>query len=125
MRRCVPLHSGGNALDVHFQFGSIVLLDPRWNPSKYGTESRSKSFASFLVFLLANIPMRRATSDELVGLGGQIKYVDGRGMVKYNAGTRTDNDNLVLSLVKYITRRNDIVTYVEDFIKKTGKGKKV
>ncbi|KAF9487335.1 hypothetical protein BDN71DRAFT_1436933 [Pleurotus eryngii] len=102
-------------LTLYEEFGSIVLLDPRWNPSKFGTESQSKSFVSFLVFLLANILMCQATSDELVGLGG---------MVKYNVGTRNDNDNLVLSLIKYITRQNDIVTYVKDFIKKTGKGKK-
>lgn len=86
-------------------------------------DSRSDSFVSFLVFLLGNVPRRRATSDELFGHGGHVKYVNGRGTVKYNTGTHKDNDALVLTIVKYITRKNDVVAYVEDFIKRTSKGK--
>ncbi len=102
-----------------------MLLDSRWNPSKFGMASRSESFVSFLKFLLGNLPMRRATPDELFGHGCQVKYVNGQGTVKYNTGTRKDNDTLVLAIVKYITRRNDVMAYVEDFLKETSEGKMV
>ncbi|KAF4570218.1 hypothetical protein EYR36_010025 [Pleurotus pulmonarius] len=112
-------------LALYKEFGSAVLLDPIWNPSRFGKGSRSQSFEAFLPYLMANMPMRRATSDELIsgGSGGKdnVKFVDGRGMIKYNAGTHTDNDILVLTLLRYISKRNDLVAYVEGFIVKMRK----
>ncbi|KAF7437607.1 hypothetical protein PC9H_004449 [Pleurotus ostreatus] len=111
-------------LALYNEFGSAVLLDPRWNPSRFGKSSRSQSFATFLPYLMANLPMRRAMSDELISGGGgkyNVRFISGRGMVKYNAGTQSDNDVLVLTLLKYISKRNEIVAYVEAFIAKMRK----
>ncbi|KDQ22524.1 hypothetical protein PLEOSDRAFT_1087141 [Pleurotus ostreatus PC15] len=111
-------------LALYKEFGSAVLLDPRWNPSRFGKGSRSQSFATFLPYLMANLPMRRAMSDELISGGGgkdSVRFIGGRGMVKYNAGTQSDNDVLVLTLLKYISKRNEIVAYVEAFIAKMRK----
>lgn len=69
--------------------------------------------------------MRRATSDELIGSYGGVKdnvtLVFGRGMIKYNAGTHFDNDKLVLTLLQYISKRNELVASVEAFIVKMRK----
>lgn len=67
---------------------------------------------------MANLPMRRATSDELISGKDKVSIINGRGMIKYNAGAHSDNDMMVLTLVKFISKRNDIVKYVESFIMK-------
>ncbi|KAF9487622.1 hypothetical protein BDN71DRAFT_1436708 [Pleurotus eryngii] len=105
-------------LALYKEFGTAVLLDPRWNPSRFGKSNRSPSFATFLPYLMANLPMRRATSDELVSGKAKVTFIEGRGMIKYNAGTHSDNDVLLLTLVKFISKRNDIMKYVETFITK-------
>ncbi|KAG9220232.1 hypothetical protein CCMSSC00406_0009553 [Pleurotus cornucopiae] len=105
-------------LSLYREFGSIVLLDSRWNPSRYNKDHRSEGFGSFLKFFLANMAHRYARGDEATYYPEELQYDMKVPMVKYHYGNEDDNDRTVIETVRFITGDDVVADYVAEFINK-------
>ncbi|KAF9487624.1 hypothetical protein BDN71DRAFT_1594406 [Pleurotus eryngii] len=105
-------------LAVYKEFGSIVLLDSRWNANRYSKDHRSTGFGAFFQYFFANMPHRYAIGDEAANYPEELRYDVEAPMVKYHYGNEDNNDHLVIEIVRFIAGDDSVADYVSDFIKK-------
>ncbi|KAF7437609.1 hypothetical protein PC9H_004451 [Pleurotus ostreatus] len=111
-------HKAVTARNWTLSFGSIVLLDSRWNASRYSKDQHSAGFGSFFQFFFDNIPHRYAVGDEATRYPDELRYDVEAPMVKYHYGNEDNNDHTVIETVRFITGDDTVAGYVADFIKK-------
>ncbi|KDQ22539.1 hypothetical protein PLEOSDRAFT_171892 [Pleurotus ostreatus PC15] len=106
------------ALRLYAKFGSIVLLDPRWNPELYGKSNRSDTFGKFLDYMDDHPIYRKTTWEEAVRYDGNVVEVNGDAYIDAYAGNQFENNKMVLGVVRYVTKDEEVVAHVNEFIKK-------
>ncbi|KAF9489143.1 hypothetical protein BDN71DRAFT_1435595 [Pleurotus eryngii] len=106
------------AMRLYAKFGSIVLLDPRWNPEVYGKSNHSDTFAKFLNYMDDHPIMREAIGNEVAKYDGNIEEIDGKTFIDHHAGNEGENNRMVLRIVRFITKDEDVVGHIKEFIKK-------
>ncbi|KAF9490723.1 hypothetical protein BDN71DRAFT_1511050 [Pleurotus eryngii] len=106
------------AMRLYAKFGLIVLLDPRWNPEVYGKSNHSDTFAKFLNYMDDHPIMREVIGNEVAEYDGNIEEIDGKTFVDHHAGNERENNKMVLGIVRFITKDEDVVGHIKEFIKK-------
>ncbi|KAF4565283.1 hypothetical protein EYR40_002168 [Pleurotus pulmonarius] len=103
-------------MKLYLQYGSIVLLDPLWNPTEFGRGNRTAEFGSLLEYQLKK-PLRKcATAEELARYPVAPMEEEGKKWIPWHYGNSKDNDYVLLELVRFMTGDDTIVTHIERFL---------
>ncbi|KAF9494582.1 hypothetical protein BDN71DRAFT_1431661 [Pleurotus eryngii] len=96
-----------------------VRVKPIWSLYKvYSKSNRSDTFAKFLNYMDDHPIMREAIGNEAAKYDGNIEEIDGKTFIDHHAGNERENNRMVLGIVRFITKDEDIVGHVKEFIKK-------
>ncbi len=100
------------------QFGSIVLLDPRWNPDIYGKSNRSEAFPKFLDYMDEHPILKKIDPTLVAKYKGEVWEIDNETWGEAHIGHRKGNRKMVLALIRLITGDERVVEHVNEFISK-------
>ncbi|KAF4565282.1 hypothetical protein EYR40_008294 [Pleurotus pulmonarius] len=105
-------------LRLYKKFGSIVLLDPRWNPDVYGKSNRSETFPKFLDYMDKYPVLKKIDPKLLPTYKGEIWEIDNESWGESHVGNRKGNRKMVLAVIRVITGDERVVEHVNEFISK-------
>ncbi|KAF9490722.1 hypothetical protein BDN71DRAFT_1434506 [Pleurotus eryngii] len=103
-------------MKLYLEYGSIVLLDPLWNPIAFGCGNRTADFASYMSYQLQKPLLKRATPEEIARYPGKAVDNEGSKWIPWHYGNKDNNDYVLLELMQFMTGDDTIVTHIEEFL---------
>ncbi|KDQ24177.1 hypothetical protein PLEOSDRAFT_1108630 [Pleurotus ostreatus PC15] len=103
-------------MKLYLEYGSIVLLDPLWNPTAFGRGNRTHDFGSYMNHHLQTPILKRATVDDISRYPGKLVDKEGSKWIPFHYGNNKDNDYVLLELVRFMTGDDMIVMHIEKFL---------
>lgn len=84
----------------------------------YGKSNRSDTFGKFLDYMDDHPIYRKTTWEEAVRYDGNVVEVNGDAYIDAYTGSQIENNKMVLGVVRYVTKDEEVVAHVNEFIKK-------